>query len=103
MDEEQKKRITIVVGSTERRSKSMLVAALSKIEDVKVLVADKDRVTINPSLIIEIDDGLVAKYSGLLPGLGFGLITDVSGIPPDLRNSNHHKDHGRVPPRKLKK
>ena len=83
MDEERKKGITIVVGSTERHSKSMLVAALSKIDDVNAVE--------------------LGKHSGLLPGLGFGLLTDVSGIPPDLRNSNHHKDHGRVPPRKLKK
>ena len=83
MDEERKKGITIVVNSTERHSKSMLVAALSKIDDVNTVE--------------------LSKHSGLLPGLGFGLITDVSGIPPDLRNSNHHKDHGRVPPRKLKK
>ena len=83
MDEERKKGITIVVGSTERHSKSMLVAALSKIDDVNTVE--------------------LGKHSGLLPGLGFGLITDVSGIPPDLRNSNPPKDHGRVPPRKLKK
>ena len=83
MDEERKKGITIVVGSTERHSKSMLVAALSKIDGVNA---------------VELD-----KHSGLLPGLGFGLLTDVSGIPPDIRNSNPPKDHGRVPPRKLKK
>lgn len=83
MDEERKKGITIVVGSTERHSKSMLVAALSKIDDVNTVE--------------------LGKHSGLLPGLGFGLITDVSGIPLDLRNSNPPKDHGRVPPRKLKK
>lgn len=83
MDEERKKGITVVVGSTERHSKSMLVAALSKIDDVNTVE--------------------LGKHSGLLPGLGFGLITDVSGIPPDLRNSNPPKDHGRVPPRKLKK
>ena len=83
MDEERKKGIMIVVGSTERHSKSMLVAALSKIDGVNA---------------VELD-----KHSGSLPGLGFGLLTDVSGIPPDIRNSNPPKDHGRVPPRKLKK
>lgn len=83
MDEERKKGITVVVGSTERHSKSMLVAALSKIDGVNA---------------VELD-----KHSGSLPGLGFGLLTDVSGIPPDIRNSNPPKDHGRVPPRKLKK
>ena len=83
MDEERKKGITIVVGSTERHSKSMLVAALSKIDDVNVVE--------------------LGKHSGLLPGLGFGLLTDVNGIPPNLRHSNPPKDHGRVPPRKLKK
>jgi hypothetical protein len=85
MDEEQKKGITIVVGSTERRSKSMLVAALSKIEDVKVLVADKDHVTINPSLIKEIDESFAAKFPDSLPGLGFGLMTDTAGIPLGFR------------------
>ena len=83
MDEERKKGITIVVGSTERHSKSMLVAALSKFDNVNTVE--------------------LGKHSGSLPGLGFGLLTDVSGIPPDLRNSNPPKDHGRVPPRKLKK
>lgn len=92
MDEEQKKGITVVVGSTERCSKTMLTAALSKIENVIVVEGElklgKDHLTINPSLIKEIDDSLAVKRSGLLPGLGFGLLTDASGIPLDLRNSN---------------
>ena len=85
MDEERKKGITVVVGSTERHSKSMLVAALSKIDGVNALELGKDHLT----LIKEIDDSLAVKRSGLLPGLGFGLLTDASGIPLDLRNSNH--------------
>ena len=88
MDEERKKGITVVVGSTERHSKSMLVAALSKIDGVNALELGKDHLTISPSLIKEIDDSLAVKSSGLLPGLGFGLLTDASGIPLDLRNSN---------------
>ena len=90
MDEERKKGITIVVGSTERHSKSMLVAALSKIDGVNALELGKDHLTINPSLIKEIDDSLAVKSSGLLPGLlGFGLVTDTNGVPINLRNSNH--------------
>ena len=68
MSEERKKGITIVVGGTERHSKSMLVAALSKIDDVNALE--------------------LGKHSGSLLGLGFGLLTDTNGIPLDLRNSN---------------
>ena len=92
MDEEQKKGITVVVGSTERCSKTMLTAALSKIENVTVVEGELKPVTgkhrntfINPALIKEIDEGFAAKYSGLLPGLGFGLMTDVAGIPLDFR------------------
>ena len=45
MDEERKKGITVVVGSTERHSKSILVAALSKIDGVNALELGKDHLT----------------------------------------------------------
>ena len=112
MDEEQKKGITIVVGSTERCSKTMLTAALSKIENVIVVegelkpVTGKHRNTINPALIKEIDEGFAAKYSGLLPGLGFGLMTDVAGIPLDFRPRGYIPNKVRSckrPPKHLKR
>ena len=113
MDEEQKKGITIVVGTMDCFSKNnrlyprhALIESLSKIDVVNVLEVDKDNVTVNTALIKGIDEGIMAKCSSLLPGLGFGLMTDVAGIPLDVRPKPYvptRARQGKRPPKHLKR
>ncbi len=88
MGEEQKKSVTVLVGSIDPHNKARLLAAISAIEDVKVSTENQPKLIIGKSDPI-IDLAAVKAADGLfkpgLPGLGFGLLTDVAGIPLDLR------------------
>ena len=70
MDEEQKKGITIVVGSTSRFGRGVVAEALRGFDIAKVL---------------EAEDYFREAASKQLPGVGFGLVTDVAGIPLDFK------------------
>ena len=79
MDEEQKKGITIVVDST------------SRFDIAKVL---------------EAEDYFREAASKQLPGLGLGLMTDVAGIPLDVRPKPYvptRARQGKRPPKHLKR
>ena len=83
MDEEQKKGITIVVGSTSRLGAGVVAEALRGAEDYFREAASKQ-----------------------LPGLGLGLMTDVAGIPLDVRPKPYvptRARQGKRPPKHLKR
>lgn len=83
MDKEQKKGITIVVGSTSRLGAGVVAEALR-----------------------DFDAKLREAASKQLPGLGFGLMTDVAGIPLDVRPKPYvptRARQGKRPPKHLKR
>lgn len=82
MDKEQKKGITIVVGSTSRLGAGVIAK------------------------VVEAEDYFREAASKQLPGLGFGLMTDVAGIPLDVRPKPYvptRARQGKRPPKHLKR
>ena len=82
MDKEQKKGITIVVGSTSRLGAGVIAK------------------------LVEAEDYFREAASKQLPGLGLGLMTDVAGIPLDVRPKPYvptRARQGKRPPKHLKR
>ena len=91
MDEERKKGITIVVGSTSRLGAGVVAEALRGFDIAKV---------------VEAEDYFREAASKQLPGLGLGLMTDVAGIPLDVRPKPYvptRARQGKRPPKHLKR